>query len=631
MCACVRLKTLNLITFTISLNPCFCNRYVVGSMAMHSPGPSPTESPTDLLERIAPQDEIKTNIVINGVTTQNGTIQYHILGVQKDEIHVSAPIRELPAPKPVIRNVPPCACAIQRISKDDQASLINKDDISWTKDEGLCPGKKYRPNEPGAYSCKKYPGDKSCRRNPFMKRVLKMRMKKEEKPEVGERKETAEAIDTLKGDAQTTRGKRKDKFIPDLNYPAYDHPWNISRTAPSEISKTDYEHSLKLSAPVLLATSPSADAEARKRQKNPSQSDKKLGKLAGSITNKNVSNKISSNVGSNLSTTRNKIISKSKLMSPSSSSNKMIKQQQSRSVDKMGKATSTRRDRKRMGEIEQLESRKREMARLRDMFKYPMETLGDIEPAVLPGELQATRQLEEERADEMDDSAIPTVEEESDVRQGPCGWRTGSEQELAAKKTLAYLCEPDYPLEMMAIRPGGRPCECRENRSKKKILEYAIGGLVEKDRRGARRRKFKEENRIIEGVVYFTPPPSPRRSDEYIPEYELLESPYEMCSGEVTDGNLKLIEKYSGPKSLIKRARKTPKSCNCGSGVSKKAPAADQKKDIEEARRKLMESMSPEERWAMALKDAALMDYFTQRGDKTLCWTSCRKFSRGIR
>ncbi|XP_019885957.2 uncharacterized protein LOC105275967 isoform X1 [Ooceraea biroi] len=645
------------------------NKYIVGSVAMHSPGPSPTESPIDLLEMVASKDEITTNIIINGVTDHNGKTQYLVSGIQKDKIHIPSRVSEFPAPQPVIRNIPPCACAIQQMSKEDRASpSLSKDDISWTKDGGLCPGKKYRPNEPGAYSCKKYPGDKSCRRNPFMKEILKMKKKKTEEQGEEEQEGKAELIDTMKKEAKTVREKRKDKFIPDLNYPAYDYPWNLSRTAPSaEISKTDYELTLKLTSPVLPATSTSPGAQ--KRQTNISPSNKKLEKFAESTKNKDISDKASGNISLNLSKRfeeqkkerdtmdknikqdrnrpLNKILgdekdtqfsdkiskstAKNKIKKPQLKlpSNKIIKQQQPKNIVKK----RSKRDKKKIAvdETEQLDGRKREMARLKNMLKLPIGILGDVQPALLPEELQAIRQSEE-KTDDLSDSAISIDEEESRIRKGPCGWRTKSEQELPAKKTLAYLCEPDYPLESMAIRPGGRPCDCRENRSKKKILKYNVGGLVEKkDGRGARRTKLREENRIIDGVAYFTPPASPRRSDEYIPEYDLLESPYDMCVGEVTDERLKLIEKYSGPKSLIEKTRKRAKSCRCNSGVTKEARFADRKKDIEETRQKLMESKSPEERWTVALKDAALTDYFTQPRDRTRCWTSCRKYARSVR
>jgi DNA polymerase II small subunit/DNA polymerase delta subunit B len=153
-------------------------------------------------------------------------------------------------------------------------------------------------------------------------------------------------------------------------------------------------------------------------------------------------------------------------------------------------------------------------------------------------------------------------------------------------------------------------------------MEKKIGGMRVK------KPKLEEENRVIDGVVYITPPPSPRRSDEYVPEYDLLDSPYDMCIGETTDERLKLIEKYSGPKSLVEKIRKKPESCNC---TDMKKDSLHYKNDIEEARRKLIESKSPEERWKVALKDAALMDHFIRCKDNAPCWTPCKKFARSIR
>jgi len=193
------------------------------------------------------------------------------------------------------------------------------------------------------------------------------------------------------------------------------------------------------------------------------------------------------------------------------------------------------------------------------MSKSFAGNLDDIQSVVLSEELAGINQRNpEKKTEEIINSATNDDDERYRTKKGPCGWRTKSEQELPAKKTLAYLCEPDYPLETMTVRPGGRPCQCRENRNKKKILMYNIAGLVEKKRDG-RRTRLEEENRIIDGVLYFTPPISPRRSDEYIPEYDLLESPYDMCVSEATDKSLKLIEKYSGPKSLVGKIRKKPK------------------------------------------------------------------------
>ena len=49
--------------------------------------------------------------------------------------------------------------------------------------------------------------------------------------------------------------KKVEKFIPDPNYPGYDEPWNVFRTAPSEKpSETDFKKLLKLSSPKPPAT-----------------------------------------------------------------------------------------------------------------------------------------------------------------------------------------------------------------------------------------------------------------------------------------------------------------------------------------------------------------------------------------
>ncbi|XP_011063123.1 PREDICTED: uncharacterized protein LOC105151234 [Acromyrmex echinatior] len=251
-------------------------------------------------------------------------------------------------------------------------------------------------------------------------------------------------------------------------------------------------------------------------------------------------------------------------------------------------------------------------------MKYRPKEPGYIQPAVLSEELLAISQrIPEKKTEKIDDE-----EETRGTKKEPCCWRTKSEQELPAKKTVAYLCEPDYPLETMAVRPGGQLCQCR--------VTYNISGLVE---RKTIRKKLNEEDRIIDGILYVTPPISPRRSDEYIPEYDLFKSPYDMCVSEAVDNRLKLLEKYSGPKSLIEKLRKKPKSCNCCNDVViKEDYLIDQKKDFEETRKKFMESKSPEERWKTALKDTALTDYFTRRDNTSgPCWTTCKKIARSYR
>lgn len=624
-------------------------------MTMRSPEPT-IGSPINLT---ASQNE--TNIIINGVTKENDQIQYYISGVQKDNMHVSSRISdEYPIAPKLVRNVPPCSCAIKQMSKDVNSS-ISEDDIPWTKDTKLCIGKKYRPDEIGAYSCKTYPDDKSCRHNPFMKEIIRMERDKREEEKREEEKEKTESVEVVEKEIQAATRiikKKKDKFTPNRDYPAYDDPWNILRTAPSKIIETDYEKTLKLTSPSLPVTSSSLNMQKREKdisflqelkkvennilhkENNEKMSEislelsKKLKKKNTRkrekewIPSKKTVNKNSSNFSSKISESicRTKKQQRTKLPL---SFHKPIKR--SNRVDKLSKYGFIKKDKQNvMDEVKQFDTRKQEMARLKNIFKS-FSILDDIQPVILPEELLATSSRHNPKEIIVDSSI--DEEESHAINKEPCGWRTKSEQELLAKKTLTYLCEPDYPLETIAVRPGGRPCQCRENRNKKKILMYNVSGLVEKkkDGRETRKTKMEKENRIIDGVIYFTPPVSPRRSDEYIPEYDLLESPYDMCINDVTDEKLNLIERYSGPKSLIENIQKKSKSCNCSNGTKKENHLIDQKKNIAETRRKLIESKLPEERWKIALKDAALMDYFTQHKTNAPCWTSCKKFARNAR
>ena len=146
---------------------------------MHSPAPTPPESTVNLLEVIASEDVLKPHVLINGVTNgKTGETNYFITGFKEDIVRVPARIVERSPPRPP-RIVPPCACAIQQILKKGLESEISHDHIPWTKEDGLCFGNKFRPKEYPAYSCQMYPGDKSCRRNPFMPQIMQMKRKAE--------------------------------------------------------------------------------------------------------------------------------------------------------------------------------------------------------------------------------------------------------------------------------------------------------------------------------------------------------------------------------------------------------------------------------------------------------------------
>ncbi|XP_025073476.1 uncharacterized protein LOC105424749 [Pogonomyrmex barbatus] len=469
------------------------NMHIIDSKEVQSSEGNVTKSS---INQVTLKDEAKTNIDNVKETEQS---QY-ISDTQKDKIHV---LSEIPESPQFIKNIPPCSCAIRQMTDKDISPSMSKDDFSWIKEEGLCPGKKYRPDELGAYSCKTYPDDKCCKYNPFLKEIM-----------------------------------------------------NISQIAPSaKILKTDYEAIPK--TPTWFTTS------------SPLRMQEKSNNIS-SLKQFNKTDKLSKHKFTKKNETKNVVNKTEKI------------------------------------------ARKHKMTKLKNIFKSTTGNPHNIQSAVLSKELLTINDFAEENTEKKS-----------------CNWKIRSEQDLLAKKTLAYLCEPDYPLEMMAVRPGGQPCQCREKRRKKKILISNTNDLMHKER--TRKTELEEEDEIIDDVSYFTPPISPRRSDEYIPEYDILKSPYDMCVSEAMDKTLKLIERYSGPKSLIEKIRKKPKSCNCTNIITKDNGLVNQNKNIEEERKKLMELKSSEERWKIALKDAALMDYFTRREDNTPCWTSCKKIARVAR
>ncbi|KAK2575826.1 hypothetical protein KPH14_007204 [Odynerus spinipes] len=937
-------------------------KYIVGSMALHSPAPTPHESTVNLLEIIASEDKIVSNVVINGVTTEKGEKKYYITGMKDETIRIPSRRVEPPPPLPP-KNVPPCSCAIQQMFNLGVTPKLSTDNIPWTKDEGQCFGKKYRPEAAPAYSCKSSPGDKSCRLNPFLKDVAQLERKKREKKkskadyymkgkknlysiadfkpcgdehgmsicggpwgathvlspqELAELEKQRKEI--LKGPPCGTRPgravcggpfgeripepkkarikdddddeddedeeevvllptpqvvkkkvlrrgtlchaspesiaaskqlvkKKVTKFIPDPDYPGYDDPWNVFRTAPSvKETETEYEKSLKLSSPKArsdkprpireimkkrtsskgadslrslersakikglkmtqkmeskrggLSMKPSSDKtrkETRSRAiksatdnlgkrsdrsltqkkltgKRPSSSSPKRKEASPSSRNGSSARKKTPSGGDNLekksgitttevadpgtTTPGSSPERKKRKASPKKSAlqtERVIRENKSDTTVKTEKSDARKREKEKRvsgkdgngkrrkekksaggkkrgmasasnltspqdkkpkkkakkesgktregvayktksnkrtrgnqqissrnkavksdpmrgqkfskpGEVKRSDKKKsktmlkdfstvllpeeekqQEVERLKNMMKSPDTYPYEVEPIILPKEPPAKCKHEYGSDDEKPEEKVVSKEapEEMQVsKKGPCGWRTKSEQELPVKKTMAYLVDPDPPLETIAVRPGGRACVCRENRNKKKILMYQIGGSIEKKKAeptkvGKLTMKKKEEEedrgetRVIEGVIYYTPPPSRRRSDEYVPEYDLYESPYDMCTDRRKDSFMNLLEKYSAPRDVMANVRKTVASCDC-SGYMDTFGVVGEHADIEVAKRlleereQLMELKEPKERWDLALKDKGLMDYYAGCKHKLPCWTTCKKLNK---
>lgn len=323
--------------------------------------------------------------------------------------------------------------------------------------------------------------------------------------------------------------------------------------------------------------------------------------------------------------------------------NKQIRKKKS---NKQSNSKSIRRDKKKDIYIDQdidpETAYKNKIYELKNMLKSPELYPYDVKPVDIPDELPAKCQLEYD----YDIEPVIDTQDEADAdiqlpSKGPCGWRTKSEQKLPTKKTLVYLSEPDYPPETVPVRPGGKPCICRENRAKKKILLYNIGGNIggkkdDEEKKLLKKKKEVEDKKmqVIDGVIYYTPPPSPRRSDEYVPEYDLYDSPYDMCLTQRKDQNLKFFEQYSTPK--ISEVSKNKESCGCSRYIDTygiQATEEDEEKiqlmkELDKTRETLINAKSPKERWDLALKDVSLSEYFTRCRDNLPCWLKCAKFNK---
>lgn len=324
--------------------------------------------------------------------------------------------------------------------------------------------------------------------------------------------------------------------------------------------------------------------------------------------------------------------------------NKQIRKKKS---NKQSNLKSIRRDKKKDIYIDQdidpETAYKNKIYELKNMLKSSELYPYDVKPVDIPEEPPAKCQLEydydiEPEIDTQDEADADILKLPS---KGPCGWRTKSEQKLPTKKTLVYLSEPDYPPETLPVRPGGKPCICRENRAKKKILLYNIGGNIggkkdDEEKKLLKKKKEVEDKKmqVIDGVIYYTPPPSPRRSDEYVPEYDLYDSPYDMCFSQRKDQNLKFFEKYSTPK--ISEVSKNKESCDCSRYIDTygiQATEEDEEKiqlmkELDKTRETLINEKSPKERWNLALKDISLSEYFTRCKDNLPCWLKCIKFNK---
>lgn len=153
---------------------------------MNSPAASPTESTENLAQFIPSHERIIKNKIISGVTNEKGEMNYYVSGVSKEVEHVPRKIISQRTLGKRVRNVPPCGCAIEKMINEGILEITSDDNIPWTKGDQICIGRKYRPEEMGASSCQDYRNDKTCRRNPFKRKIdEQIRAKLREKENFG--------------------------------------------------------------------------------------------------------------------------------------------------------------------------------------------------------------------------------------------------------------------------------------------------------------------------------------------------------------------------------------------------------------------------------------------------------------
>ncbi|XP_033208581.1 uncharacterized protein LOC117167622 isoform X2 [Belonocnema kinseyi] len=706
-------------------------RYIVGSMSMQSAPPSLAESTVNLLEVVASHDKISKNLLINGITNDDGQTIYYISGVTKDIEHIpEEKIKEV-IPKS-IKNVPPCACAIDKIFNEGLDQEPSNDNIPVAKD-GTCCGKTYRPKDGPAYSCKQYPNDKSCKRNPFFKSLQEhkknAKMQKVHKdlcppteqnmcslPDFQPRVDLDGMADcegpweTKVPQPEPPKKDDEDKEEIDEEEDGIFHEesvwnkcgeeidWDARRTAPSvKEVQSIYEKGLSLTQPQTLTsqtlqkyknypeTEPKQKRDKRdERNKESEKSTKQIIAKKGYenkklivIKNKEDSKRpinyrvlqqslvdnretngdgkskfnrsIEQNVDKNI---KSKRLVKSAKKPPTARRNVKIDTSKDNRKRGMHKLTSLTNSYKKLSALKKpkspkespqnymkktenlakhttsfvIQSKYEKLQQLKDdMQQFKNLPVMKIQTVVIPEQKSESCKRDTKYEDGcLAMQYLPGREDKILNKEGPFGWRTESEQKLEPQKTLIYLTEATYPIENVSVRPGGKACDCRENRNKKKILKYSIGGSLNKVEE--KTKKVQNVTQIIEGLTYITPPPSPRRSDEYIPEYELYESPYHTCQRKNTDDALKLTEKFLGTQSLMSKNLGNKISCSCGSeDISNEIYSSEKQKEILE---KELSSENATNEWHRALTDAGLMDFLAGNKNDIPCWVKCSQFSK---
>ncbi|XP_043266533.1 uncharacterized protein [Venturia canescens] len=598
------------------------NKYVVGSLVMNSPAPSPTESTENLTQIIPSYEKIVKNKIISGVINEKGEMNYYVSGVSKETEHVPRKIVDQSIAGKAVKNVPPCGCAIEKMINEGILEITSDDNIPWTKQDQICIGRKYRPEASGATSCRDYPNDRTCRRNPFKKIVdeqIRAKLREREKstrdawpPEEKRMYSMADfqpcgdedgmavcggpwgAIN-IPDEEELARREAEAKRILE-SPPCGDKPGRAICGAPfgarhpipkkpkkdededdEEEDEEDAEEKKKKRVRAPRQRAAETKAEEKQLNRDPGCSavvDKSGSAFESKDTPSGPGNrkessrlaKTAGRLGKRKKSPAEKDEVRANAMSKSKSTTLDLRSEELQPGSPKGSSELLQTDRTHDDE----KSRLHEMKRLKKEWNRSKIMANKLiaSPAVLPEEQPRKCQREGEPSSCCGGRQIfsnPKPEDSPSPGEGPFGWRTESERALPAEKTLTYLVEPGAPMDRVPVRPGGKPCECRENRNAKKVLLYNVSGVT----RNGKSKRDEIISRVIDGLIYITPEPSARNSEEYIPEYELYESPYEHCTRDRKNEEFKYIEKYLGPPSLMKKQERGPKPCECSTGREK--------------------------------------------------------------
>ncbi|XP_011500645.1 PREDICTED: uncharacterized protein LOC105364427 [Ceratosolen solmsi marchali] len=527
---------------------------VIGATAMHSPASSISSIGEPL--RIPSSEKLVKNVIITGTaTTVDGETVKQVEGISKAIEHVPHHTLRPEINTIEIRNVPPCAC-----SKDAQENEIDEEIIVKDKYADMCYGRKYRPDEGPAYSCKEF-------------------KKNEPVEEDYEYKEYNSDKYMMNNDATCGCGIEFEKC-------SLDDEAEYPNSIKSEFENIQ-EYSCEAKGPYRICKRCGRKVDAKCsiipiRKTNLTKYNKNLRKeIADECSCHSLSEYLKFNIDK-MTCLKPKKETFNKQMITEKNESKKLSIKSTNIHSQTENQTTDSAEIKIVPNNSQVSTRS--TASLLDAEKH--EEYCQLEKKMMEKNASKGDNFDKNTEEEiMKSSSLKYIS----TNGGPYGWKTKSEEELPTEYTLSHLVPPKYPLCSIPTADGKSTCKCRENRNNRKILLYNIGGMVNESQNNRQDPPQKDSlPRVIEGVTWLSPEPSIRRSEEYVPEYELYDSPYD------------------------KMCKVSTKMLTCS--------------DNKEANNNATTSRSQD--WENSFNDPYLSEFYTQKKAKVSCSKKCSKFPK---